>query len=121
MENKIIKINQNFEFRRVYRHGKFKANHLLVTYVIKNRYGKVRFGITATKKVGKAYLRNRAKRVITAAARENLKFIKGGYDIIFVARDKTPFAKSQQVAFYMEKQLLQILGDSFEKNTSHTS
>lgn len=117
---KNIKLNLNYEFKRAYKRGKFKANHLLVTYVTKNNYGHVRYGITATKKVGKAHLRNRARRVIAAAARQNLIKIKGGYDIVFVARSKTPYAKSQEVEFYMKKQLIQLLGDSFEKNTSST-
>lgn len=116
-KNCAVKLNKNFEFRRAYR-GKFKASHILVTYVVKNRYKKPRFGITATKKIGKAHLRNRARRVITAAARENIPLIKGGYDIVFVARGKTPYVKSQQVSRHMKKQLCELLGDRFEKNTS---
>lgn len=112
-----IKLNKNFEFRRAYR-GKFKANHLLVTYIVKNRYGRVRYGITATKKIGKAYMRNRARRVITAAARENIPAVRGGYDIVFVARGKTPYCKSQEVSYFMKKQLSSLLGDNFEKNNS---
>lgn len=118
-KKRALKLNKNFEFRRAYK-GKFKAGPLLVTYVVKNRYKTVRFGITATKKIGKAHLRNRARRVIAAAARENLPKVRGGYDIVFVSRGKTPYVKSQQISRHMEKQLSALLGDCFEKNTSGT-
>ncbi len=114
-----LKLNKNYEFRRAYK-GKFKTSHLLVTYVVKNRYKTVRYGITTTKKIGKAHLRNRARRVISAAARENIPKVKGGYDIVFVARSRTPYEKSHRIAYHMKKQLSQLLGDCFEKNTSET-
>ena len=108
--NMPVKMNQNYEFRRVYKKGLFKAHPLLVTYVFKTGRGFVRYGITATKKVGKALERNRARRVIEAAARENIPNLKGSFDIVFVARAKTPAAKSQEVSRIMQKQLSLIAG-----------
>ena len=68
----------------------------------------MRIGITSGKKIGKAVKRNRARRVIRAAYYQLNSRVKGGFDIVFVARTKTTEVKMQQVLFEMEKQLLQL-------------
>ena len=67
-------------------------------YVAKNRVGYTRIGLTATKKVGHAVQRNRARRVMRAALCEHLSQNIGGYDIILVARGQTPRLKSTQLS-----------------------
>ena len=69
-----------------------------VLYVAKNRLGYTRIGLTATKKVGHAVQRNRARRVMRAALSEHLAQNIGGYDIILVARGQTPRLKSTQLS-----------------------
>ena len=54
--------------------------------------------LTATKKVGHAVQRNRARRVMRAALCEHLSQNIGGYDIILVARGQTPHLKSTQLS-----------------------
>lgn len=94
---KLKAVNQNREFLRAYKRGKGYVDSLLVMYVIKNRYGFTRFGITSSKKVGNAVKRNRARRVLRQSVR-NIGFdMNGGYDIILVARAKTAYVKQQQV------------------------
>lgn len=110
------KLNLNKDFRRLYGRGKNFVHPLLVTYVMKTKRGEVRYGITAGKKVGCAVMRNRARRVIEAALRECLKSVNcSGADIVFVARSRTPFSKSQDVANAMIQHLKAgglIKGDS---------
>lgn len=91
-------LNKNREFTRVYHRGKSYVHPFLVLYVAKNRLGHLRLGLTATKKVGGAVQRNRARRVMRAAASAHLAPQCGGYDIILVARQRTPACKSQQVS-----------------------
>ncbi len=91
-------LNKNREFARVYARGKSYVHPYLVLYVAKNRLGHVRVGLTATKKVGGAVQRNRARRVLRAALCEHLLPNAGGYDIILVARTRTPALKSGQVS-----------------------
>ena len=67
-------------------------------YVAKNRLGYTRIGLTATKKVGHAVQRNRARRIMRAALSEHLSQNIGGYDIILVARARTPYLKSTQLS-----------------------
>ena len=105
-------LNTNSDFRRAYARGKAYTNPALVTYVIKNRAGICRIGITTSKKIGIAVERNRARRVIRAAL-FSLPEIKPGYDVVFVCRRKTVFTKSTAIAEIMASQLKSagIMGD----------
>lgn len=95
--SKIIKIKENYEFRRVYNRGKSLLCPYAAVYFMKNRSGDIRLGITAGKKIGNAVLRNRAKRVITAAFRGCLPDIFEGYDFVIVARYRILSVKSTVV------------------------
>lgn len=91
-------ICRNVEFSRVYAKGRAYVQPQLVMYVFKTRRGHTRVGLTATKKIGHAVQRNRARRVMRAALAEHLPYDIGGYDLVFVARGQTPRLKSQQVS-----------------------
>lgn len=101
----IITLKRNNDFRRLYAKGKSFASPVIVTYVMKNRCGFVRIGITTSKKIGKAVLRNRSRRIIREAFRSIAEEIRGGYDLVFVARGKTPYVKSGDVLRAMKKEL----------------
>ena len=103
-----VTLNQNREFRRVYARGKSKVDRLLVTYLLNNKHGRSRIGFTATKKVGKACKRNRARRVIREAYRILEPQLEQGYDIVFVARSATSEVKMQEVLAVMRRQLSPI-------------
>ena len=103
--SEIITLKENKDFRRLYSRGKSYASSLLVTYVLRNRSGSVRIGITTGKKIGKAVLRNRSRRIIREAYRALADSVKPGYDLVFVARGKTPFVKSSDILRAMKKEL----------------
>ena len=96
-------IRRNSEFGRVYARGKSYVNQALVLYVLKTRGKKTRVGLTATKKIGHAVQRNRARRVMKAAIDEHLDYNIGGYDLVFVARGMTPRLKSWQLSAIVAK------------------
>lgn len=98
-------LNENKDFRRAYGKGKSFVNPLLVTYVVRNRFGILRAGITTSKKIGNAVQRNRSRRCIREALRQAAPQLKKGYDLVFVARGRTPFVKSTDVHRAMMKQL----------------
>ncbi len=98
-------INKNTQFIRGYRKGVSTVTPLVVTYVLKNRYGHMRIGITASKKVGCAVKRNRARRVIREAVRSLNLDMSLGYDLIFVARSRTAKVKSYEIAPLIEQRL----------------
>ena len=78
---------------------------MIVTYASKNRLGYNRIGITVTKKIGKAVCRNRCKRIIRAAFAQVNTQIEQGWDFVFVARMKTPQAKSTELEPVLKKQI----------------
>ena len=100
-----VTLKENCDFRRLYGKGKSIQAPALVSYVMKNRAGICRIGITTSKKIGNAVERNRSRRVIRAAYREIEDRINGNYDIVFVARSRTKYQKSTQLAHLMLSQL----------------
>ena len=85
----------NHIFRRLYHTSGF-ANGYLVLYARKNRTGTNRVGITVSKKLGKAHIRNRARRRLREAYRINEDKFLPGWDIVVVARSRSvdaPFQK----------------------------
>ena len=96
-------IRRNSEYGRVYARGKSYVNQALVLYVLKTRSKRTRVGLTATKKIGHAVQRNRARRVMKAAIDEHLDYNIGGYDLVFVARGMTPRLKSWQLSAIVAK------------------
>ena len=102
---KTLSIKRNNDFLRIYRRGKSAADSKVICYVSPNRLGKVRLGLTTSKKIGNAVARNRARRVLRAAFREVYPFIKPGFDIILVARTKTRFSKSTALTPFLTAQL----------------
>ena len=85
----------NHIFRRLY-HTSGVADGLLVLYARKNRTDGNRVGITVSKKLGKAHVRNRTRRRIREVYRLNEEKFQPGWDIVVVARTKAveaPFEK----------------------------
>ena len=95
---KTVAIRQNHEFRSLYYKGGSKASGLLVLYFKKNRYGQSRLGITVSKKIGKANVRNRAKRRLREVLRLNAPYMKSGFDFVVVARSRTPEIEFSKLA-----------------------
>ena len=85
----------NHIFRRLY-HTSGHADAYLVLYARKNRTQSNRVGITVSKKLGKAHVRNRVRRRLREIYRLHEAKFKPGWDIVVVARSKAvdaPFDK----------------------------
>ncbi len=77
----------NHIFRRLYRTNGL-ANGYMVLYARKNHTGTNRIGITVSKKLGKAHIRNRVRRRLREAYRLNEDRFTPGWDIVVVARSR---------------------------------
>lgn len=77
----------NHIFRRLYATSGH-ANSCLVLYARKNRLGKNRVGITVSKKLGGAVVRNRARRRLREVYRLSEDKLTPGWDIVLVARSR---------------------------------
>ena len=106
MKAETLKLNG--DFRRAYGRGKSLTAPALVTYALRNRAGKCRYGITASKKVGGAVQRNRSRRVIREAFRTLDEPLRGNWDLVFVARGRTKHCKSHEIQGIMRAQLRKL-------------
>jgi ribonuclease P protein component len=77
----------NHIFQRLYR-SSGQANGYLVLYARKNRLDRNRVGITVSKKLGKAHIRNRVRRRFREVYRLNEEIYLPGWDIVIVARSR---------------------------------
>ena len=77
----------NHIFQRLYR-SNGQANGYLVLYARKNRTECNRVGITVSKKLGKAHIRNRVRRRLREVYRLNEEKFQPGWDIVIVARHR---------------------------------
>jgi len=96
-------LNDNRDFLALYKKGRYSACKYSVIYVRPNGRPFNRLGITAGKKVGNAVCRNRAKRLIRLAYRQNEIKLPVGMDIVIVARSPLCEVRSQDYCGYMEK------------------
>jgi len=91
------RLKRRAEFLRAAKTGRKAARESLVLQALARPDGETRLGFTATKKIGNAVARNRAKRRLRAAARIHLGAAPTpGWDLVLIARDTTgtcPFAK----------------------------
>jgi len=101
-----FRLTRSTDFKRVRHDGKSYAHPLLVLIAIENQLPITRVGVAAGKSVGNAVKRNRAKRLIRAAARVLYPQIESGYDLVLIARSPIIQVKMPQVRDALQ-QLLQ--------------
>lgn len=88
----------NHIFRRLYSTSG-QANSYLVLYARRNRSATNRVGVTVSKKLGGAVVRNRVRRRLREVYRLNEAAFAPGWDIVVVARSRciqAPFDKLTQ-------------------------
>jgi ribonuclease P protein component len=75
------------DFDRLYKKGAKIHGKYLVVIFAKNGKGHNRKAFLASKKVGNAVARNRARRLMKEAYRILFPHLKPGYDVLFIARN----------------------------------
>ncbi|MBT2570962.1 ribonuclease P protein component [Planococcus sp. ISL-110] len=84
--NKHQRIKKNKEFQHVFKKGKSFANRQFIVYVFKSEQPEFRLGLSVSKKVGNAVVRNRIKRYIRQTFLELKDDILPNADYIIIAR-----------------------------------
>lgn len=89
------RLTQKSQYTTVYSQGKSWANELLVMKALPNGLELSRFGLSVSKRVGNAVVRNRVKRRL----RECLWLTpcKPGWDVVFIARSAASKADYHQL------------------------
>lgn len=92
-----VAIKQPHLFRRAYGKGRSAATPTLVLYARKNGLAGNRLGLTVGTKVGKANVRNRVRRRVKESYRLREETVKGGYDLVIVARAAAAQARFREL------------------------
>ncbi len=94
------------DFTRVYRLGRSSANRQFVIYAMANkRNEKIRVGVSTSKKLGGAVVRNRLRRRVKEIVRLHIDEIARGFDLIVIVRNPAVQMDYQE----MEKSLLHAI------------
>ena len=104
-----VRLRERFQFRELNKHGaRISSADLLVRYRM-NGLQFARFGITVSRRVGNAVVRNRVKRQLREAIRHHRHGLTG-IDIVVIAKPSTTRLKhegfQQQIAIFC-RQLLE--------------
>jgi len=79
-------------FRRVYEQGRKVQFRYFTAFILAKQDNGVRIGVTATRKIGNAVQRNRARRLVREAFRKNKWLAPNGVDIVINV--KRPLVKA---------------------------
>ncbi len=108
MVQKRSRLSRSSEFQRVYRQGTSKASRFLVLYYFEHPSGAVstepRLGLSVSKKVGGAVVRNRVKRLLREAFQESAPRLSRRHDYVLIARP--PIAELAERQARGEKRLV---------------
>lgn len=106
MYSKNYRLKKKYQFAYCYRAGKSAAGKFMVVYAASSKNKFVKLGISVSKKVGGAVVRNRIKRKIAEALRLQIDNLSPNYNIVVVARGAASEASYQQLS----EELIKLLG-----------
>lgn len=85
---KAFRIKKNEEFQMIIKKRKSTANAHFVIYFSPKKEVFARVGISVSKKLGDAHIRNKIKRQVRMIILESLDFENYAYDLIVIVRNK---------------------------------
>ena len=83
---KAERILKRDDFKRLFRCGKKIYGDHFVVYYCRNNLGMWRMGVTVSKRVGRAVIRNRVKRLVRESFRLSKALRDNAYDMNIIAR-----------------------------------
>ena len=107
---KADRILKRYDFKALSQEGKKIRNKYFIVLYSTNRFKSSRIGVTVTKKVGNAPVRNRIKRLIREYFRLNRHRIKGFCDINIIPKREAVKLSSNQFFSSMQNIFDEISG-----------
>lgn len=87
--NRKYSLKKNEEFQHVFKRGKSVANRQFVVYQLVKEEETIRFGLSVSKKIGNAVMRNYIKRLMKEILRDLSPELYQNRDIVIIARKPT--------------------------------
>ena len=81
---RVERVRRRPEYEAIYEQGRRLSGRLMTVFVQANTLSRARLGIAATRKLGSAVIRNRAKRLVREAFRRHKP--AAGLDIVVIPR-----------------------------------
>lgn len=103
--NTKMRIKSADEFNDIIKTGTKIYSPFFIIYYKEKKLDNPRFGITQAKKFGKAYKRNRYRRILREIIRTNIKVFKNEYDYIIIIMKKCDTLDFKQI----EDNLLKVI------------
>ena len=103
--NTKMRIKSADEFNDIIKTGTKIYSPFFIIYYKEKKLDNHRFGITQAKKFGKAYKRNRYRRILREIIRTNIKVFKNEYDYIIIIMKKCDTLNFKQI----EDNLLKVI------------
>lgn len=103
--NTKMRIKSANEFNDIIKTGTKIYSPFFIIYYKEKKLDNPRFGITQAKKFGKAYKRNRYRRILREIIRTNIKVFKNEYDYIIIIMKKCDTLDFKQI----EDNLLKVI------------
>lgn len=103
--NTKMRIKSADEFNDIIKPGTKIYSPFFIIYYKDKKLDNPRFGITQAKKFGKAYKRNRYRRILREIIRTNIKVFKNEYDYIIIIMKKCDTLNFKQI----EDNLLKVI------------
>ncbi|MCD6518565.1 MAG: ribonuclease P protein component [Anaerolineae bacterium] len=86
MLRKKYRLTRTKDFQRTVREGQCYSNQMAVLCKHPNGLPHSRFGFSVSRRLGKAVVRNRIKRLLREVIRLHLDLVAPGWDIVIIAR-----------------------------------
>lgn len=103
---KDYRIKSNKEFQKVFKNGESVANRQFIVYKLRNdEIQHFRIGLSVSKKIGNAVVRNQVKRYIRQAFTDLKADLNPKFDYIIIARKPT----NDMDYFQVQKSLIHVL------------
>lgn len=114
-------LTQPKQYAMVHSKGRSWADNLVVMKLLPNGLSLSRYGFVVSKRVGKAVVRNRLKRLLREILRQTP--LKPGCDIVFIARPKAATANFADLRNLILSLLsrAQLLMENYEKARLRTN
>ncbi len=99
------------DFERLSKYGnRIDSDYFVILYT-RNGLGKLRLGVTVSKRVGRAVIRNRLKRLVREHFRQHKGLFSDSYDVNVIAKGGTSDLPSRRIREALDAIVRDILRD----------